>query len=183
MIKKTCYFYNVGVLFDKNDKKDLYNNWNCNSLCCKSDLCNGLSCEDFGINFNKKDTINEIKKYVENGVVNTYGYMKKIDVELPEDLWNEIYDLLVKNYNYNSIKEASTGGFLCYEYGEIIDDFSSYWEEPDLSFVKTIDNKIATNSFHILKEEELNKNTIDWVNRKLYGIKEEKNKGEVELNV
>lgn len=173
MITKTCYFYNVGVLFDKDNLELLKNVWNCNGNCCKSDLCNGLSCEDYGINFNKDSTIKYIKDYVDEGIVNTYGYIKSVDITLPKNLWDDIYQYLIKNYDYKSIIEASKNGFISFDYGEIIEEFSSYWEEPDKSFVKMKLNTIEENKIHILKENELNGNTINWVNENLYGLKKE----------
>ena len=85
MIKK-CYFFNVGTIFDKNNLDSLHDVWNYNGNCCKSDLCNGFNCENYGINFNKDKTIKEIEKYVNEGVINTYGYIKSVDVDLPEEI-------------------------------------------------------------------------------------------------
>lgn len=167
MIEKKCYFYNVGTTFDKNDFEELKDVWNCNPRCCKSDLCNGLYCEDYGINFNKEETIKNIKKYVEIGVNNTYGYIKEVSISLPEDLWKDIYNSLIDDYRFKNIKDAKKNGIIPYEYSEIIEDYSSYWEEPDKSFWKDNGN-IKQDIIHILKESELDSETINWVNDNLY---------------
>lgn len=167
MIKK-CYFFNVGTTFDKNNLDCLYDVWNYNSNCCKSDLCNGFYCENYGINFNKDKTIKEIEKYVNEGVINTYGYIKSVDIDLPEEVWKYIYQNLVKNYKFSSIKEATENGFISFDFGDIIDDYSSYWEEPDQSFLKIDANKIIKDGIHVLKEDELNPETIKWINSNLY---------------
>ena len=174
MITKTCYFFNVGVTFDKNDLKELKDTWNCNSFCCKSDLCNGLWCEEYGIDFNKNQTIDYIKNYVKNGSVNTYGYIKKVNITLSKEEWDDIYKYLVKNYKYSSNKDAKENGNIPYEYYDLIENYSSYWEEPDLSFIKVDSNVIKENQLHILKEDELNPETIKWINSNLYGIEEVK---------
>lgn len=180
MIEKICCFYNVGTTFDKNDYKELKDVWNYNPRCCKSDLCNGLYCEDYGINFNKKDTIQNIKKYVEIGVNNTYGYMKEVRISLPKDLWDSIYSRLIEDYRFKNIKNAKNNGIIPYEYHEIIEDYSSYWEEPDISFWKD-DENIKQNAIHILKESELDNETINWINKNLYNLEEEKVVEENEL--
>lgn len=172
MIEQKCYFFNVGTTFDKNDFEELKDVWNCNPHCCKSDLCNGLYCEDYGIDFNKDYTINHVKKYVENGVNNTYGYVKEVKISMPQELWDEIYESLVKDYTFESIEIAKKNGYIPFEYSEIIEDFSSYWEEPDISFFKD-NNKIKKNAIHILKESELDKETIKWINNNLYTSSEE----------
>lgn len=172
MIEKKCYFYNVGTTFDKNDFKELKDDWNCNPHCCKSDLCNGLYCEDYGINFNKEETIKNIKKYVEIGVNNTYGYMKEVTISLPKDLWKEIYTSLVEDYRFKNIKDAKNNGIIPYEFHEIIEDYSSYWEEPDISFWKD-NGDIKQNVIHVLKESELDSETINWVNDNLYHTSKE----------
>lgn len=173
MITKTCYFYNLGVTFDKDDFKTLKDVWNCNGNCCKSDLCNGLSCEDYGINFNYDETIKEIKKYVEDGMVNSYGYIKSVDITLTVEEWNDMYKYLKDNYNFASIKDAKKHGFISFDYGDMLEDYSSYWEEPDKSFLKVDSNTIKENELHILKENELNKETISWINENLYDEKSE----------
>lgn len=179
MITKTCYFFNVGFTFDKNDKEELKDTWNCNQFCCKSDLCNGLWCEEYGINFNKEETIRFIKRHVEESGIGGYGYIKSIDIPLPKDEWNKIYKNLVKNYNKNSMIDAKNNGYIPYEYVDLIEDYSSYWEEPDISFLKVDNNTIKENQLHVLKEEELNSETIEWVNRELYGIKDDKSEMEL----
>lgn len=168
MIKRKCYFFNVGTVFDKNNLKYLEDVWNCNPHCCKSDLCNGLYCENYGIIFDKENAIKEIKDYVKDGVVDTYGYIKSVDVELPEDVWKSIYDNLVEDYDFESIKEAKTKGYISFDFPDLIDDFSSYWEEPDTSFLKVDRNKIVENEIHILKEQDLDSEVIKWVNENLY---------------
>ena len=173
MITKTCYFYNVGTTFDKDDLKTLKNVWNCNGNCCKSDLCNGLNCENYGIVFNEAEAMNYIYQYVKNGVANTYGYIKKVDITLPNEEWKSIYDYLLKNYNFNSLEDASNNGFINFDYGELLEDYSSYWEEPDKSFYKTNQSTIEKNTIHVLREIDLNKNTIDWINKYLYGTLED----------
>lgn len=169
MITKTCYFYNVGTTFNKDDLESLKDVWNCNSCCCKSDLCNGLCCEDYGIVFNKKRATKYIEEYVKDGVVNTYGFIKSVDITLPEEEWKDIYQYLVENYGFQSLDDASNRGFISFDYGEIIEDFSSYCEEPDESFFKSDLNTIEKNKIHIFKEEDLNPETIAWVNKHLYG--------------
>ena len=169
-VKKKCYFTNVGVLFDKTDKKELKDTWNCNSLCCKSDLCNGLWCEDYAIEFNKESAIKNIKNYVQNGCDTTYGYIKEVDIDLDDELWKDIFNDLVKNYGYDNINDAKKDGYIPYDYYEVIEDYSSYWEEPDLSYIKN-KNEIKENELHILKESELDKDIINWINEELYGVK------------
>lgn len=169
MITKTCYFFNVGTTFDKDDLDFLKDVWNCSVCCCKSDLCNGLYCEDYGIDFNKERAIKYVEEYVKDGVVNTYGFIKSVDITLAEEEWKNIYQYLMENYGFQSIEDASKRGFISFDYGEIIEDFSSYWEEPDESFFKSDLNTIEKNKIHIFKEEDLNPETIAWVNKHLYG--------------
>lgn len=173
MITRTCYFFNVGTIFDKDNLKELKDTWNCNAFCCKSDLCNGLWCEDYGINFNREETIKFLKKHVEEGSVGTYGYIKNVDISLSKDSWDELYGFLVEQYYYPSICEAKKNGNIPFNYDDLIEDYSSYWEEPDLSFLKVDSSTIKKNQLHILKESELNPKTIKWINQELYGIKEE----------
>ncbi len=173
MINKECYFFNVGFAFDKNDLKELKDTWNCNPFCCKSDLCNGLWCEEYGINFNKEETIRFIKEHVEDGGIGSYGYIKKVNITMPKNEWNDIYNYLVKNYHYSSIKDAKENGSIPYDYGDLIDDYSSYWEEPDVSFLKVDLNIIKENQLHILKESELDQKTINWINDELYHTSKE----------
>lgn len=173
MIEKTCYFFNVGTTFDRNNLETLKDVWNCNSNCCKADLCNGLYCEEYGIDFDKERCIKNTKKYVESGVNNTYGFVKEVKVSIPEDLWDEIYKSLVVDYHFDNVEAAKKYGYIPFDYGEIIENFSSYWEEPDLSFFKD-KNKIRKNVIHVLKESELNSETMEWVNKNLYYSKSEK---------
>lgn len=179
MITKTCYFFNVGFIFDKENKTELKDTWNCNQFCCKSDLCNGLWCEEYGIEFNKEETIEFIKKHVEESGIGGYGYIKSVDIQLSKNEWNNIYKYLVKNYHYSSIKDARENGTIPYDYYDLIEDYSSYWEEPDLSYLKVDNNTIKINELHILKEEELNPETIKWINSNLYGIKEKAKEMEI----
>ena len=69
---------------------------------------------------------------------------------------------------FSSIKEATENGFISFDFGDIIDDYSSYWEEPDQSFLKIDSNKIIKDGIHVLKEDELNTETIKWINSNLY---------------
>ena len=171
MITKTCYFFNVGTTFDKDNLEELKDTWNCNQFCCKSDLCNGLWCEEYGIDFNKEETIKFIRNHVEESEIGGYGFIKEVDITLPKNEWNDIYKYLVKSYHYSSIKDARKNGTIPYDYYDLIEDYSSYWEEPDLSFLKVDSNDIRENQLHILKENELNPETIKWINQELYGIK------------
>lgn len=172
MITKTCYFFNVGTTFDKDNFEELKDTWNCNQFCCKSDLCNGLWCEEYGIDFNKEETIEFIKKHVEDNGIGAYGYIKEVNITLPKSEWKDIYKYLVENYRYSSINDAKENGIIPYDHFDLIEDYSSYWEEPDLSYLKVKNNTIKINELHILKEEELNPKTIKWINSELYGIKE-----------
>lgn len=173
MITKKCYFYNVGTTFDKDNLTYIEDVWNSNGNCCKADLCNGLNCEGYGIEFNKDDVLNRIKDYVKNGVINTYGYIKSVNITLPEEEWNDIYKYLLDNYNFNSIDDASERGFISFNYCDLIEDYSSYWEEPDESYLKTGLHTIEENKIHILKENKLNSKTIKWINENLYGSRKE----------
>ena len=178
MIEKTCYFFNVGTTFDKNNKDSLKGCWNCNQFCCKADLCNGLWCEEYGIYFNKKEALNFINEYVKNGVESTYGFIKSVDINLPKELWDNIYESTKREYNFPSINEAKEKGFISYDFTDVLEDYSSYWEEPDISFMK-VKNKIVKNHLHILKENGLNSDTINWINKELYGIE----KDDIEIGV
>lgn len=172
MIEKTCYFFNVGTTFDKNNKDSLKGCWNCNPFCCKADLCNGLWCENYGIVFNKDYAKNYIKKYVEDGVENTYGYIQEVNITLSQSLWDEIYESLVKDYTFDNIKIAKENGFIPFDYYEIIENYSSYWEKPDMSFFKD-KSKIKKNVIEVLKESELNQDTIKWINDNFYSKSDE----------
>ena len=168
-MKKICYFFNVGFVFDKNNKKDLYDCRNNNQFCCKSDLCNGLWCSEYGIEFNKQNALNFIKEQVENGGNDSYGFIKEVEVDLDNETWKKLFNNLVKNYNYKNLEDAQENGYIPYEYGDIIDDFSSYWEQPDISYLRDGKN-ILKNKLEILKEKDLNPETIKWINEELYGI-------------
>lgn len=169
MIEKKCYFYNIGTIFNKDDKEELHNCWSCNSNCCKSDLCNGLYCEDYGIDFNKEKTIDQVLEYVKSGVNGTYGFIKEVKIYLTDEEWNCIYNTLVNDRDFTNIIDAKNNGYIPFDYYEIIDDFSSYWEEPDFSFLKD-KNNIKQNVIHIFKESELNPDTINWINENIYQI-------------
>lgn len=171
-MKKKCYFHNCGTTFDKDNQELLFDCWNYNGNCYKSDLCNGLWCEDYGIYFNKQVAEDHIREYVKNGVPNTYGYLKEVEVDLSEETWINIEQYLIDNYGYDNLDEVRKSGFISFEFAEIIDEFSSYWEQPDISYLKK-DNKILKNVLDIKKQEELNKEIMSWVNKKLYDEKTE----------
>lgn len=140
--------------------------WDCNGFCCKSDLCNGLWCEDYGIDFNKESAEMYIKDYVKNGVEKTYGYLKEVEIELEENIWEDIEEYLKKNYKYSE-EDIKQKGFIPYEYGDIIDEHSSYWEQPDISYLKK-NYKILKDTLVIKKQEELDSDIMNWVNIELY---------------
>lgn len=167
-MKRKCYFYNCGTIFDKNNRETLFDCWNCNPNCCKSDLCNGLWCEDYGIYFDKQVTEKFIQEYVKKGIESTYGYMKEIEIDLPENLWDEIEDDLVNNYDFTDALKIKKYGFIPYDFSEIIEDYSSYWEQPDISYFKKDYNTILKNVIDIKLENELDKNTINWLNTTIY---------------
>lgn len=173
-IKRKCYFINCGTTFDKDDKEKLFDCWNCNGNCCKSDLCNGLWCEDYGIFFNKRVAEDYIREYVKNGVPTTYGYLKEIDVDLSKDTWENIEQYLIDNYGYDNLDEVHNSGFISFDFAEIIDEFSSYWEQPDISYFKK-DNEILKNVLIVKKQEELNSEIMDWINKELYNEKSDEN--------
>jgi len=153
-------------VFDKNDKEKIHDCWNCNGFCCKADLCNGLWCEDYGINFNKNETDNFIKEYVKNGVEGTYGYLKEVEVDLEEDLWNDIEKDLKNNYKYDD-NDIKIKGFIPYEYSDVLEEYSSYWEQPDVSYLKQ-NYKILKDVVDVKKQEELDSEIIRWVSKDLY---------------
>ena len=153
-------------MFVKNDKEKIHDCWNCNGFCCKADLCNGLWCEDYGINFNKNETDNFIKEYVKNGVEGTYGYLKEVEVDLEEDLWNDIEKDLKNNYKYDD-NDIKIKGFIPYEYSDILEEYSSYWEQPDVSYLKQ-NYKILKDVVDVKKQEELDPEIIRWVSKDLY---------------
>lgn len=172
IIKRICYFFNEGILFDKNNKKELKDCWNYNGFCCKSDLFNGLWCTEYGIEYNKENTEESIKYSVEKGRDGSYGYIKEVEIDLKEDLWVEIDNFIINNYHIEK-DELNIKGFIPFEFFEIINDYSSYWEEPDLSYIKK-DGKILKNVLEIKKENELDPETTTWINEELYGIRKEK---------
>lgn len=172
-MKKKCYFFNIGFIFDKNNHKDLYDCWNCNQFCCKSDLCNGLWCNEYGIEFNKNNALDFIKEHVRDGGNDSYGFIKEVEIDLDSEIWQELFNNLVKNYNFENEDDAKLNGYIPYEY-ELLEDYSSYWEQPDISYLRDGEN-ILENKLEILKENELNKETIEWINKELYGIKKDNN--------
>lgn len=89
-------------------------------------------------------------------------------------MWDDIYNSLIKEYGYDNKKDAIKSGFISFEFYEIIEDYSSYWEQPDISYLKN-DNSILNNIIEIKKENELNKETIKWINEKIYNKKEDDN--------
>lgn len=177
-MKRKCYFINEGVLFDKNDKTELKDCWNCNGNCCKADLCNGLWCTEYGIEFNKKAAEEFIKYSVKNGCENSYGYLKEVEIDLPKELWNDIENDLSSNYHFTK-HDIKKKGFIPFDFYEVIEDYSSYWEQPDISYVKK-NGKVLKNILEIKKEYELDPNIVSWVNQELYGEVKKENKKEVE---
>lgn len=169
LINRSCYFYNVGVAFDINDFEKAYNVWNCNGNACKADIINGLSCEDYGVNFNEDATRNYIKQYVEKGCNNTYGYMVKKDIKLPKEEWEEIDEELVKNYRYNDLEDAKQNGFIPFDFPQL-EDCCSYYEQPDESYLKTghyfLLNKIKV--YNTKTALEKNYNAVSKILRELY---------------
>ena len=87
-MKRSCYFYNIGTMYDKNNKQEIEDCWNSNPNNCKSDNLNGLWCDNYGAVFNEENVINilknEIDNYLKCGVKNAYAYYKKVDIDLPE---------------------------------------------------------------------------------------------------
>lgn len=165
-MKRKCYFVNAGVIFDNTNKQRLKDCWNCNPNCCKSDLCNGLWCEMYGIEFNKKTAEDELKSYVIQGCENSYAYYKEIEIDLEDDLWKDIESYLINDYNFteNEIKER---GFIPFDFSEIIEENSSYWEQPDVSYLKQ-NNKILKDVITIKKQDQLNSEIMNWINKELY---------------
>lgn len=166
-MKRKCYFFNVGTVFDKNDKAKLKDCWNCNGFCCKADLCNGLWCEEYGINFSKEETECFIKEYVETGVEGTYGFMKEVIIDEPKEVWDNIEEYLKRNYKYSK-DEIEKKGFIPYDDTDMIEDYSSYWEQPDISYLKK-NNIILKDVIEVKKQEELDPEIMSWVNKTLYG--------------
>lgn len=174
-MKRKGYFFNVGTVFDKNNKEKLHDCWNCNGFCCKADLCNGLWCEEYGIDFNKQYAENFIKEYVNNGVEGTYGFIKEVVIDEDKEVWDNIEEYLKDYYKYNK-EEIKEKGFVPYEFTDIIEDYSSYWEQPDVSYLKK-DNKILKDVINIKKQNELDSEIISWVNKTLYGEVEKNDEG------
>lgn len=179
IIKRKCYFFNEGILFEKNNKKELKDCWNYNGNCCKSDLCNGLWCTEYGIEYNKQNIEESVKYSVETGKEGSYGYIKEVEIDLEDDLWKEIDDFLIKSFHIEK-EDLKTNGFIPFEFYEIINDYSSYWEQPDISYIKK-DGNILKNVLEIKKEKELDPETTTWINEELYGIRKEIKKDELEL--
>ena len=171
-MERKCYYYSIGTIFSKNDKQVLKDCWNCNPNCCKSDLCNGLWCDNYGINFSKEDTEAMIKYATEKGVINSYGYMKEIIIDLDDEEWNDIDNSILKNYGYTALEYAKANGFISFDYYDIIEDSTPYWEQPDLSYLKKSDGSIEKNVLEVKTEEELDPDIIEWINDSFYSTLE-----------
>lgn len=168
-MKRKCYYFCTGTTFDKNDKKVLKDCWNCNPNCCKSDLCNGLWTDDYGVLFNEEETKEKIKFSVEHGINQSFGYMKAVTIDLDEEEWNDIDSYLLENYSsFKDIEDVRKNGFLSFEYYDIIDDNTPYWEQPDVSYLKKSDGTIAKNVLEVKSEEELDSDIIKWINDSFY---------------
>ena len=172
-IKKKMYFYNVGVKFDIHDKQQIYNVWNCNGNCCKSDLANGLSCEDWGVYFNKRCAVDYAKNYVKSGINQTYGYVKEIIVELEQSDWEEIRNYLITEYGYEK-EEINKLGFIPWDFGNLLEEICPNWEEPTISYYKNDKGNIEKDTIHVCKEEDIDKNIMKYINEEIYGIKAKK---------
>ena len=172
LITRKCYFFNVGVTFDINDFDRAYDVWNCNGNACKSDIINGLSCENYGVNFNKNMTRDYIKQYVEEGCNNTYGYIVVKNIELPQEEWNEIDEELVKNYGYDDLEDARENGFIPFDF-EQFEESCSYYEQPSESYLKT-GNYFLINKINIYDQKtalEKNYNAVSKMLNELYDEK------------
>lgn len=176
-ISKKMYFYNVGIKFDSNDKEKIHDVWNCNGNCCKSDLANGLNCEDWGVYFNKKCAEGYVKDYVRKGINQTYGYINEITVKLEEKEWKDIEHYLIKQYGYEK-SEINKTGFIPWDFGDMLEEICPYWKEPTISYYKNSNGDIEKNTLHICGEDKIDKNIMDYINHKLYrnepSIEEEK---------
>lgn len=166
-IKKKLYFYNVGVRFENHDKEKIHDVWNCNGNCCKSDLANGLNCEDYGVYFSKKCAEGYIKDYVKNGIKQTYGYVNEITVELEKSEWEEIRNYLIEEYGFEK-NEVSTLGFIPWDFCDLLEDICPYWKEPDISYYKNNNGDIEKNVVHIYEENKIDKEIMNYINNKLY---------------
>lgn len=167
-MKKKLYFYNMGVTFDNTNKEDLEECWNNNLYACKSDILNGLWCEEYGYDFNKENAIKRAEDYVKDGNNTTYGYVKEVTIsDFDKETWNNIYDELIKDYGFKDRKEASKYGYVPADYDYIEDDYSPNYAEPDISFYKNDKGEIEKNTIHVLHENEINKDTVNFV-RNLY---------------
>ena len=169
MITRLCYFYNVGVAFDINDFDRAYNAFSYNGNACKADIINGLSCEDYGVNFNEDVTRDYIKEYVKKGCNNTYGYIVKKNIELPKDEWKEIDEVLVKNYGYDDLEDAKQNGFIPFDF-EQLENSCSYYEQPDESYLKQ-DDVIVRNIINIYDKKtalEINYNAVSKILKDIY---------------
>lgn len=166
-IKKKMYFFNVGVKFDIHDKKKIYDVWNCNGNCCKSDLANGLSCENWGVFFNKKCAEDYIKNYVKVGVNLTYGYINEIEVEIEESVWKEIKEYLIDEYHIEK-KEINKIGFIPWDFAELLEDICPFWKEADTSYYKNDNGEIEKNVLHICEENKVDKEIMNYINNKIY---------------
>lgn len=172
LIARKCYFFNVGVTFDINDFDRAYDVWNCNGNACKSDIINGLSCENYGVNFNKNITRDYIKQYVEKGCNNTYGYMVEKNVELSQEEWDEIDNFLIENYSYDNLDDVRKNGFIPFEF-EQLEENCSYYEQPNESYLKQ-DNDCLMNKINIYNRETAlakNYNAVSKILNKLYDEK------------
>ena len=175
LITKKLFFYNLGTTFDKNNTDLLYDCWNCNGNCCKSDLSNGLWCEDYGIVFNRDYAKNICKNHAKDGVKTSYGYYKEIFVTLPKSEWEDIIQDLQDNYGFDDYRDASINGYIPFEYSELIDDWSSYWEEPTESWYKNNMGLVSHNSIHIKTQDKLNPKTMEFISNVCYGTIEDRN--------
>lgn len=171
LIIRPCYFFNVGVTFDINDFDSAYDVWGCNGNACRSDIINGLSCENYGINFNEDMTRNYIKEYVKRGCDNTYGYMIKRNIELPQEEWEEIDEELVKNYGYDDLGDAKQNGFIPFDLAQL-EDCCSYYEQPDESYLKAGSN-LLSNKINIYNTKTALENNYNAVSKILKDIYDE----------
>lgn len=169
LIIRPCYFFNVGVTFDINDFDSAYDVWGCNGNACRSDIINGLSCENYGINFNEDMTRNYIKEYVKRGCDNTYGYMIKRNIELPKEEWEEIDEELVKNYGYDDLEDAKQNGFIPFDFAQL-EDCCSYYEQPDESYLKAGPNLLLNkiNVYNTKTALENNYNAVSKILKDIY---------------
>lgn len=175
LITRKCYFFNVGVTFDINDFEKAYDVWGCNGNACKSDVINGLSCENYGVNFNEEATRNYIKEYVKKGCDNTYGYMVERNIELPKEDWKEIDEELVKSYGYDNLEDAKQNGFIPFDFAQL-EDCCSYYEQPNESYLKQ-NNIILKNKINVYDEKTALDKNYAAVSRILNDIYKDNNIG------